>query len=83
VTVVLNDPCDPPIALIPVVIANQEYTITDDELTFSHGDVGADPSFCPVRYEYDMPTLLNGNSAISRTGQEFEVYYDADLTPIA
>ena len=51
-------------------------------MPYSHQAVVADPAYCRVKYEYTIPTLINGNSPVSRTDTEFTIYYDQDLTPL-
>ena len=59
------------------------YTLTDEAKTYIHPDLKiVQPSFCPVQIDYFVPTLQNGENAITRTDETFEIYYDQDLTPI-
>jgi hypothetical protein len=32
---------------------------------------------------YDIPDLANGESPISQTGEQFDIYYDKDLTALS
>jgi hypothetical protein len=64
VSVTLSDPCDPPLTLTPIALQDQSYTITEAMKSYTHGDVVADPVYCPVRYEYTIERLVNGNEPI-------------------
>ena len=37
-------------------------------IPYTHPDFVADPVFCPVRYEYDVPSLQNNNKLIELKG---------------
>ena len=84
ITIVLSDPCNPPASITTPTLDDQDYVITDHMIPYTHPDFVADPAFCPVRYEYDVPSLRNGNKIIEQKGgdQKFETYYEADLSPI-
>ena len=84
-TVTLKDPCDPPVSLTPIVLENQRYTITGELKSYTHADVIADPAYCPVRYEYTIQPLANDGTPITESSdvdKTFDIYYDADLTPL-
>ena len=78
----LDDPCDPPSMPDPPVLEHQFYTLTAAMLPYTHPEFQVDPVFCPVDYSYVVPTLQNGETAITRAGKKFEIYYDAGLTPL-
>jgi hypothetical protein len=84
VTITLSDPCDPPVKLIPITLEDQRYTITDEKKSYTHGDVVADPAYCPVRYEYLIEKLNNGNEPITfgTVDKQIDIHYEADLTPL-
>lgn len=41
-----------------------------------------DPAFCVIDFTYTVPDLANGNSAITRTEQVFDFFYNTDLSPV-
>ena len=65
VTIVLKDPCDPPVKLTPIALEDQSYTVTDVKKPYIHEAVVADPAYCPIRYEYTIEQLENGNEPIT------------------
>ena len=83
VSITLVDPCDSPVSLSPIVLTDQRYTITDVMKSYTHDDVVADPVYCPVRYEYSIEKLANGNEPVTQTvDKQIDIYYTADLTPL-
>lgn len=56
--------------------------ITDITKEYTHPDFTADPLFCPIRYEYTVPNLTNGNVLVTRDGKDFDIYYIDDLSPV-
>ena len=78
VVIDLSDPCDPPNSITVPTLDDQDYVITDFKIPYTHPVFVADPSFCPVRYEYDVPALRNGNMLIEKKDGDryFETYYD-------
>jgi len=47
---------------------SQDYVITGNKIPYTHPNFVAEPSFCPVRYEYNVPSLANGNMLIEKLG---------------
>jgi hypothetical protein len=82
VQVTLIDACHPPNSVTGEDLPDQNYIITDNMIPYTHPEFTADPAFCPVRYEYDVPKLENGNDLITRDEKDFETYYDKDLSPV-
>lgn len=61
----LTDACDAPNSITVPSLENQIYTITDNQIDYTHPDFVATPAFCPVEYTYNVPTLDNGGVLIS------------------
>ena len=61
----LTDACNAPNTITAPSLDDQEYTITDNQIDYTHPDFIVDPSFCPVEYTYNVPTLENGGALIS------------------
>jgi hypothetical protein len=83
VDVTLEDICDLPDSInLADLRAPIDYTLATAAITYTHPDAVVTPTFCLIDYSYEVPSLANGNSAISRTDKEFTVQYSADLTPL-
>ena len=92
VTIVVEDPCNPPVSLTSQGLVNQTYVITHATQTYTHAAFVADPAYCEIEYTYSQTTFTNDNgaqaSAISpatattSTPQQFSIYYDADESPV-
>jgi len=46
------DPCNPPTSIVQPALTNQEYTIVDLELSYTHDDYTVDPAYCDVAVTY-------------------------------
>jgi hypothetical protein len=83
VDVTLEDICDLPVSLtLADLTAPIDYTLLTAAVTYTHPDAVVTPTVCLIDYSYEVPSLANGNSAISRTDKQFSVQYSADLTPL-
>lgn len=55
------DPCDAPNSLSVPVFDNIFYTIGDaNAADYVHPEFTANPTFCPVSYQYSITTFVNG-----------------------
>ena len=62
-TIVVIDPCDSPVSIIPSTLSDQEYTITQNKFTYQVPVYTSDPSWCEITYSYTI-TDFAGDAAV-------------------
>ena len=58
------DPCDAPVDVIPSVLSDMEYTITQAFYEYQIGSYTADPAWCDISYSYSISTV-EGDVAVT------------------
>ena len=65
---------------------DQVYAINSNELIYTHPEFTVDPDFCPVEYAYSETNFVdffdNEQTAISRSGRDYSIEWDRDLSPV-
>ena len=51
-SIILTDPCDPPISVTGADFANQDYTLTDIERSYTHPVFTINPDYCLFKYTF-------------------------------
>jgi len=80
-TITVADPCDAPKSVTQSALVAQQYTITDNAVTYTVPIFTVDPAWCEIIYSYAIDdTVANAAISFDAVARKFTFNYAADLS---